>query len=464
MDFVATVLFLVLYYIRPHEWVPGLVVIRPIAATLVLAIWGTWARRGGFSLRDLVKTPHDWLMVSLLGWIVFTSAEPWSTLGEVYNLFIVYHVTVLALSSLERLTGLLHAWTAMILGIVALAMGGSYGFDPTGSQEFSDYYMKGRLALNTSIFANANALGHSVVPGLMMLYFVLLWRRLLFNLMIAVPLCAALAYCTYLTQSKGAFLAGAATITAGLCLGRSKAVQFWIVVLALTIGAAGLKTLPRMEDMQRAQTEEGIMGRLVAFNFGLKVIDTRLTGVGWLQWNREIEAYKFKINSHSSYVHIAGELGYPGLFLFCGLLYASMRTLIQARTTTDEEERVRRILFVLLFSYAASSWMIDWADRATFFMTIAAIGAFHRYLLNKADPTPQMSFYDPSVPRWKRYVPFLRPKPAAPLPPPPKPSARPAAAATEPPIWNRLGRLDYALMAAFTYATVVFWRYVMVNI
>src|SRR5205085_889379 len=78
--------------------------------------------------------------------------------------------------------------------------------------------------------------------------------------------------------------------------------------------------------------------------------------------------------------------GYVGLFLFIGIIYWSLRTLIAARTSNTDEERIRRILFVLVFSYIISSWMVNFTYRVSFFLMAAAIAAFHRQLMEKNQP------------------------------------------------------------------------------
>jgi len=479
MDFVAATAFLILYYIRPHEWIPGVGLLRPVLLVMALAIWGTFMRSQGFSWRTLFKTPHDGLMLALFGWIVLTAPSIFGALNGVYNVFVFYFVTVLALSSLSRLQTYTRIWGILILVIAGLAVASQYGFDPTESAYLTQALMKGRLALNTSIFANANALGHSVVPVVLIIYFALIWKRPLFTLLPAIALLSLPLYCIYLTESKGAYLCGAATATAALCLGRPKLVQLWILVGALTVGVAGLKSLPRMSDMQNAKSEAGIQGRLVAFSFGLEAMEKNLTGVGYEKFADSVErARRFRINSHSSYVHIGGEFGYPGLFLFCGLLYASYRTLFLARSLTVDEERVRAILYVLLVSFTISSWMIDWGTRAYYFLIIAAIAAFHRHLLEKAtviaSPATLPLTSVRVTPKPRAFAKRLLPRVSLARTKAPSRDlkagrrfafANATLAVVKPlPIWNRISRWDLLLMVGITMVTASFWKYVMVNI
>ena len=163
--------------------------------------------------------------------------------------------------------------------------------------------------------------------------------------------------------------------------------QLIVLGVALTLGWAGMTQLPRMSELDKAKTDEAIQGRVAAFKFGLDMMESKFTGVGYehsaIAFFRGQPLWKA---SHSSYVQIGGELGWVGLFLFLGILYCCLRTLLTAQTTTIEEERIRRVLFILIFSYMISSWMVNFTYRTTFFLMAAAAAAFHRHLLNKNQP------------------------------------------------------------------------------
>ena len=187
---------------------------------------------------------------------------------------------------------------------------------------------------------------------------------------------------------------------------------------------------------------------------------------------------------HSSYVCIGAELGYTGFFLFFGILYCCLRSVITARTSTPDEERCRRIIFVLVFSYMVSSWMVDFEYRPSFFMFAAAAAALHRHLLGLNEEKDLEMSADaeraerPHLPAWRaRLVPepalagaaspigtsapvfSLQPLPAHEREPEPEPApvARVARA------WNRIGVLDVAIALAMTYAAIRYWSYLLTN-
>jgi hypothetical protein len=476
VDFFSIILFLMLYYIRPHEWSDLISQMRPITVAVALAITSLFTGDRSLKREDFLKTPHDWMMLALFLWTVGTSPDKWQTFLYVYNGFVFYWITVLTLVSIRRIRLFLNWWTVLIFLMAAFALASEYGFDPTSSYSLTHGRMKERLTLNTSIFNNPNALGHSVVPAVVMLYFTAFWKRPIF-VKIFSPLVIALpVYCIFLTQSKGAFMAGFATIVNALIFKRPKAVQVLILVIALTAGWAGLSLMPRMNELDASKSDEAIQGRIHAFHFGYARVNDTLTGVGYANFEKAFsKEYHYVKASHSSYVRVGGELGFPGLFIFLGVIYCSLHTLFFAKTNDDTEERIRRILFVLFVSYLVSSWMVDYANRATFFLMAAATAAFHRCLLSpshSAEPESSVAELEPLSMHGAGQLPTLI-FPATPAltaggdadtensapPAPGTESGLPAATAGV--TWNRITKLDLLLIFLLTLGTMAFWRYVM---
>lgn len=383
MDFASLTLFLILYYIRPQEWIAAIQPLKPVTLIMAFAIISILMRPRGFTLKELFKTPHDWMMLFYCLWIVIAAPDKMDTFKSVYTLYLFYAVTVLALSNLDRVRRFMTWWAVMIFVLAGLAVLSEYGFDPTYSYDITHGIMQHRLVFNTSLYNNPNALGHSIVPVLVMLYFLFIWKRPIFVRIGAIPLFVVPVYCIYLTVSKGAFVSGFATLVAALSFGRPKVVQILILVGAMTVGWGALKSLPRMQEIQKSRTDDAIQGRISAFKFGLHKLKTDFTGVGKDRFVptmfRETKIYKA---AHSSYVQIGCELGKVGLFLFLGNLYCALRTLVSAKTRNTDEERVRRILFSMIISYMVSSWMVDFAYRANYFMFCGAIAAFHRMMMS----------------------------------------------------------------------------------
>ena len=501
MDIIPVILFLVLYYLRPQEWPIGLSSIHFVQLTMLAGLASLSFRARGFRVGDLCRTPHDYAVLAFWLWIVFSSPTPWPTFKDSANLYIFYIVIVQTLNTVPRLNVFAGWWTFLIAAVAGLAVMSLHGFDPLDSAEITHFTMKERLVLNLSIFNNPNGLGHSVAPAIPLLYYYCVWKKPIFLRAIGLGLTAVVAYCIFLTESKGAFIAGGATIVGTLTFGRPKTVQIAIIACAAIFGSSILYALPRMQELNKSKTDEAIQGRVMAFRHGYKMLTTTDHGVGFHNWLTSFLAAKYHFKAthtdkeslkktqpivskapHSSYVCIGAELGYTGFFLLFGILYCCLRTVITARTITPDEERIRRILFILILTYMVSSWMVDFAYRPTFFMFAAATAALHRHLHglnavaeNEAEEKTRQE-PDPFVPAWRAR---LVPQPASaggfapagesariltlePLPaeaPAPAPAAKPESRIGY--AWNRLGVVDFALAGAMAYAAIRYWSYIL---
>ncbi len=471
MDIFAVKLFVILYHLRPHEWIGAVQSLRPALITMIMALWGTANRERGFSWSLLFKTPHDWLMWAYLVWIVVSSPSPWATLQHCYSLFIYYFVIVLALSSVERMKSFIRWWVIMLVVVSTLAIASQFGFDPTHSHDITEGSMKGRLVFNVSIFENPNALGHSLVPALGITYLLFFWNRFFTIRAIAFPIWAILGWCIFETQSKGAFLSAFATILAAVSFRRPIFVKVVLFAMAATVGWAAVKSLPRMTELNRPTAEGAIQGRVWVFTWGYDTYHRTWTGVGWMNFNKGFAtASGFEKSPHSTYVAVGAELGKPGLFLLVSILYVCYRTLLLAKTRDDEEERMRRVFFVLLLSFSVSSWMVGWSYRASFFMLVATIAAFHRHMMNmNLEPAPAVAAGPGILNKPGNEPKPVESRPAAKQLPENDDGAKAIASDTvaaktiipEPGIiWNKLTLKDLVFMLVLNYAVVRFWGYV----
>jgi hypothetical protein len=505
MDLVTVILFLILYYLRPQEWSAAFSTIHFAQIVMLTGLATLFFRERGLRPRDLFRTPHDWAVLAFWLWLVLSAVHPWETFKENANLLVFYIVIVQTLYSVSRMKIFAGWWTMLIVVIACLALASLWGFDPLDSLERTNGPMKGRLVLNLSIFNNPNGLGHSVVPAIPMLYYYLIWRRPIMWRVVGCALLILPLACIYLTLSKGAFLCAGITIVATMTFGRPKSMQIAILVAALLFGAGALYSLPRMNELNNSKSDEAIQGRVAAFKHGYALLQTTFKGTGKGSWVNDpfytsyitvfvppkmgseeqgrtvLKAIHYNKAPHSSYVCIGAELGKPGLFLLVAVLYCCLRTTITAKTETPDEERIRRMLFVLVLSYIVSSWMVDFEYRPTFFMFTAATAALHRHLHGllgrKEESDEEGAAPESSLPVW--HPPQLLPQPAlaAALPNAslsqhllPTESEAVAITAAEPQPtsrvgggWNRLWLFDLAAITLLTWAVIRFWAYIMVR-
>ena len=388
MVFAAAIATLLLYFIRPQDWISfieGVNVVRPVVA---LGLIGLFIRRRGSRTSGpmrFFKTPHEWLILTYLGYIVFTSPDSFNDAKELLSQGAFYFITLHAISSAGQLQRFLRWWCWALLGIVVMALGTLYGFDFTSSSSYTEA-MFGRLSLRSWLLDNPNALGHTLASLLPILYLSMFRGKGILSRILAVGLMFLAGVCIWHTQSKGSYLVGAIGMTVALLIGRPLWMKIAVLAMVLGGGQAVLSSLPRMSDMNSLRSDEGVMGRLMAWEIARSVTKNKTTGEGWKRFNAIIrwEGEDIPKATHSSYVKIGGDLGLPGLFLYLSVLCMGARTLLVWRAPDPRMEEQRRILTSLLVCYAMSGWMIDRAYHTEFFMISGAIAAYHALCVRAA--------------------------------------------------------------------------------
>ena len=150
-----------------------------------------------------------------------------------------------------------------------------------------------------------------------------------------------------------------------------------------------------------------------------------------------------------------------------------------ARHLSIEEDRVRRLLFVLTISYLISGWMLNLEYAPRYFIGAAAMAAFHRYLIGKQKLQPQPEGDETVVISDAATVTTAVVQ--QPLPASGSLVATMVGKSREPSVskrqpfgfrgeegeefepnirWNQLGIVDLALMWGITEAAGYFWGYI----
>jgi hypothetical protein len=383
VDFVAICISILLWLVRPQDWVSGLAGMSFMTYSMIIAILGLYQRPGSITRRHFTQSPADYLVIVYLTWTIWTTGG-WIDMTKAMIPFAsFYFVAALAINSPQRLNTFLSCWVAGLSITMFFALSSVYGFEIVGgTADLTERFLE-RLALNTWIYNNPNSLGHGVVALIPMAYIWLVWRRGVGARLLGMIIIAGAAQVTYMTQSKGAYLSGAAAVTISLLFRKSRIVQIFMIVCMLTVGLGALKLLPRMENLDTK--EAGIAGRLLIWQMAHNAMANTFTGEGWKKFQAWIETDDYGLihkATHGSYVNVGADLGYIGLMLFVGILYANSRTLIQARVDPAQEdlERCQRLLLSLTTSFAFSAWMIDRAYHTDYFILAGTVSAFHRLM------------------------------------------------------------------------------------
>ena len=465
---VAVILFLCTYYIRPQDWVPGMVgmnVVRPIMA---LGILGLLARRGSRSSDKpwpFMRTPHEWVMLVYACYIVFSSNESSAIAFEVFSLVMFFFLTMHAITTEAKLSRVMTWWMYALVGVVFIATSVVYGFDFTTSKPVTEGNV-GRLSLNSWLLNNPNALGHTIASLLPMLFFAVTGKSKLVTKFLALVVAVFAGICLWETQSKGSLIVAAAGVILCMLIGRA---WWWKVgVLSIAIGAGGtlVSKLPRMEKFASLKDDEGIAGRILAWQMARGVTRTAPTGEGFKNFAAliEWEGETIPKATHSSYVKIGADLGSPGLLLYLSVLCVSFRTLLIYRGHTPGLRRSRDVLLALLSCYMLSGWMIDRAYHTEFFVIAGAIAAFHRLSYRHLEELAEQAEVEkPSAAQaaWQ----WL--EDAQPMPEPSLVPALPfktVGISARIRAWRRYGLLDFLVAYAAMEATYWTWDYVILEL
>jgi hypothetical protein len=388
VDFVAVCISILLWLVRPQDWVAGLSGIGFMTYAMLAAFYGLYQRPGSITKQQFTQSPTDYLVIAYLVWTIWTTGSWFELTKAMIPFAAFYFVTALSLNTAERLNRFLACWVIGLSVTMGLTLCSVHGFEiVAGTEDLTEQFL-GRLALNTWIYNNPNSLGHGIVALISASYVWFIWKRSGAIRLAGIAIIAGAAEVTYLTQSKGAYLCGAAAITASMIFRRRKVVQIFTLVCVMTAGVGALKLLPRMEELNN--NEAGIAGRLMIWQMAYNAMANTKTGEGWKKFEAWIDTEDYGLihkATHGSYVNVGADLGYVGLMLFVGILYCNFRTLLQAKVDPEHVnlERCQRLLLSLVVSYTASAWMIDRAYHTDYFILAGAIAAFHRLMVLPAE-------------------------------------------------------------------------------
>lgn len=461
MDLFAVILFLILYFVRLHDWVPFLGGLNVVKPAMALGAFGLMTREPRKPAWKFMNTPHEWAMLLYLLACIYFDPDWYGTVPNILPLAGFYFLTVYSLNTEAKLSKFFGWWCACIVFMSCVGALTVVGLDLTKADEVIVASM-GRLALNTSLMDNPNALGHTAVTAMTLIYMMMVFRRDIGVRALAIPFFFAVGFCVFATQSKGAYISGAAAFSSALLVGRKLWVQVFVGIMLVAGGYAASALLPRMVDRDAMRRDEGVMGRLLAFESARTAYQT--APAGWKKFDAIVtwEGEEVSKATHSSYVQVGADLGPKGLFLYLSVFCLAGRSLLRYRTESDDLERCRRLIFALIIGFAVSGWMITRPYHAEYFLLMGAATAYHKLAIeNLQGVLPE--FGGESV--LERTI----PSPAKQTEPNSPSDGENADAiedetATKRRFWNRYGVVDFGIAYAMLQFTVWCWDYIIENL
>jgi putative inorganic carbon (HCO3(-)) transporter len=312
------------------------------AASVFLAFGAfLWAGRmvaaGRLGLRP---TPFDApiaLLVALSAASVLVSPDRWLSFYNYYHLMgryiLLYYLVVNNLSSFDQMKRLVQA-LLLSAGLVA-----AYGFyqyyngmdisalEWVDGNQFPD--LKVRVF---STLHNPNLLAGFLVVMMALAAGLGLNARGKRGKLAFLCFVAALGVCLALTYSRGAWLSLLAVVAAyGVLYSRK---TFWLLLLVPVVVVAGQDALLERLLSIVHPTDSSSLLRLAMWESTLSMIAEKpLLGIGWGSYWLVYPEYDFFINNarttiyhaHNMYLHLAAEIGIPGLMAFLAVMAGHAR-------------------------------------------------------------------------------------------------------------------------------------------
>lgn len=390
MTFIATCVFIILFFIRPFE------IISSLRGLPILFVVGVIA--GLFLIFDVIagkvklfKNGTDQMMLgfylaiglSHLSHMYFGGAV--QSMQDFYPVFIGYFLIAHSINSEKKLKIFLALLTACVAfiaieGILEAINGASY-FGVQALEQGAGYNDEGaRITIRrikwVGPFSDPNDLAMVFVFVVPILLDYLLKRIVI----IPLTLLGLILYGLYLTNSRGGFLSLLASIFAYIVL-RYKSVKG--LVIGLCLGGLLVSFGPsRMGNL--SASEESAYGRLEAWNSGYQMFKSApFFGVG-----KGMFTDSNPLTAHNSFVLTFAELGLLGVIVFVGIFYFPIRngykTIFKAKSdNTDKESlNLHNALLSSLIGLLTSMFFLSRSYVLLPYMTVALL-MFFTTVVNK---------------------------------------------------------------------------------
>lgn len=331
MSFITLLLYITAIYIRPQEWVFAvygwpLITILAIA-TIIFLLFSSFRNRN-----FRVIEPQSILLIVFLGCVALSHLMHFKPyFGGAWDSFIKFGPNVIMfllfvniLNSAKRIK--ISIWLIIILTVI-LAMQGMYQFkhglgwagQPLVQAE--EGKSLGRITW-IGIFNDPNDLALAFVVAMGFLLSFIFGKTKLIIKIVSIPLIILIGQALYLTNSRGGYLALAAT-SVYYFLRRFRN-RFIAITVGLVLAAFVLSVGPsRISDM--SAEEESARGRIDAWYEGFQMLKSApIFGVGYGMFTDY-----HPLTAHNSYILVAAEEGLIGLFVWIALIYLSFKSLFK---------------------------------------------------------------------------------------------------------------------------------------
>jgi len=384
MSFITLLLYITAIYIRPQEWVPqiyGWPLINILAIVTAFCV----LIEAGMNQKLRVNEPQIILLLAFLGCIVMSHLSH-GYLGGAWDSFlkfgpnvVMFFLFVNALNTEKRIK--IAIWLIIILTAV-LAVQGIYqynhGFGWAGQplSQVTKETPNGRITW-IGIFNDPNDLALTFVVAIGFLISFIFNKSAWLIKIASVPLAALLIYSLYLTNSRGGYLAFAATI--GYFFLRKFKNKFVAIAIGTILAFVVLLVGPsRMADV--SAEEDSAQGRIEAWYSGFQMLKSApLFGVGYGMFTDYHDR-----TAHNSYILVAAEEGLVGMVVWIALIYICFKGFFAIRSQENASLNFNiQGLEAALFGFLCSAYFLSRAYIAILYLIIALASATSYLFLKK---------------------------------------------------------------------------------
>ena len=327
MTYYALLLFFLVEYVRPGNFVPGLDALKLNLLIPVTAILGTFLRKSPVSNGTLLAEPNTFAMVVFLSLLCISTvlatvtSYAFDVTKNVFSYMLIYMVLVRQLGDVDRIKGVF----ATLIGVHVLAIGLSPDI-------FAD--SSGRASVNAGGFlGDGNDFSLSVSICLPMCLFLLQETRKKLPKIVWLGATLLFVMAIVATKSRGGTIA---LVVVGVYFWLRSRRKVFIAACVLAAAAIVLVSAPpsyfsRMSTISDTE-ESSAQGRITAWKTAVNMATSNpLFGAGAGHFP---SAYGSRnggrwMTAHSIYFLLLGELGFPGvgvlLFLIGYNLFANRR-------------------------------------------------------------------------------------------------------------------------------------------
>ena len=375
MLFFGLLIFLFLIIIRPQDFVPmfhG----KPLVFILMGVLLIGWVL-SPIKKKLFHNIQDKFVILFLVSIVISTVAVHWVTYSvneiiETLKLALIYFFIVSIINNDKKMK--ITTWVMISLMSVIALMGilKIYGYNVPGIETAWANDKQVWQIVGIGIFDNPNDLAYSIVLVVPFALGLLIKSKNVIAKTSAMFLLVNAVWCIYLTRSRGGMLALVTSILIWLyCwISNVQLKRIFILFGIVAISAAVLM------QAQGYQGDASSIGRIDAWSKGMSMVKEHpIIGVGK---DRFLEYHE--IDSHSSYVRAAAELGMLGLYAWIGIVYFNFKFLQRLAGNRDETKwKLYSVSYITYIgSYACASIFSTRTYDIVFLVVVAIISSLER--------------------------------------------------------------------------------------